>query len=122
MPPTPPRAGQPICLNKILLSLFVGLLDEPWGLQPTPPEGLLLAVTCLGREEPEEVPRAGCLGGSPSSSNCWAPEPRLGPFMETFIASTSGGQFKWFCLFCVPLINEKKRHQIKADSGETWLC
>lgn len=28
-----------------------GFLDKPWGPKPVPQEGLLLAVTCLGREE-----------------------------------------------------------------------
>lgn len=33
-----------------------GFLDKPWGPEPVPQEGLLLAVTCLAREEPSEVP------------------------------------------------------------------
>lgn len=28
-----------------------GFLGKPWGPEPVPQEGLLLAVTCLGREE-----------------------------------------------------------------------
>lgn len=33
-----------------------GFLGKPWGPEPVPQEGLLLAVTCLGREETYEVP------------------------------------------------------------------
>lgn len=104
------------------LGVFIEFLGEPWGSIACPQEVLFLAVTCPGREETKEVPWAGRLGGSHGNCNCWAPEPGLRPFMETFIASPAGGPFKWFSLFCVPLINEKKRHKIKADSGETWLC
>lgn len=65
----PPQARPPLCLNESPPSVFVEsiLLDEPWGLQLAPQEGLLQAGTCLLREEPEEVPGAGCLGGSPAA-------------------------------------------------------
>ena len=104
------------------LAVFIEFLGERWGSIACPPRGTLPGSDLPGQGGNQRGALGWSSGRVSGNCNCWAPEPGLGPFMETFIASPAGGPFKWFSLFCVPLINEEKRHQIKADSGETWLC